>query len=466
MTLMGMSITIVSRAANRIAVGDRGMHRLHQAFRILLLLTVISGSRVGNVGAQSFEREPIRYPTAKADNPVEQLQGCLNTKSKNLAYADRDGYLRSLLEALQIPVSSQMLVYSKTSLQRDRISPRTPRAIYFNDDVYVGYCQFGDVLEISVADPSLGTVFYTLDQHHEEIPQFRRQTDHCLSCHGASPTRNVPGHLMRSVYTDSSGLPMLSLGSYRLDQSTPVEKRWGGWYVTGSHGSQSHLGNLIVNSPKPKEPIDNAEGQNVQTLDGRIKTERYPSPHSDLVALMVLEHQAEAHNCLTRANFETREALYAELRLNQDLKEPEGKRWDSTKSRIRSVSEALVRYFLFSNEAPLSGRLQGTSSFASEFSSIGPRDKSGRSLRDFDLEKRLFRHPCSYLIYTRSFDALPEEAKTVVYQRLFDVLSGKDQTREFAHLSADDRLAILEIIRETKAGLPDYWLAEENPKSW
>ena len=435
---------------------------LRERLRTLLLLVIIGSSRVETARAQTFEREPIQYLTAKADNPIEQLQDRIRSKTVQLEFADRDGYLRSLLDALQIPISSQMLVYSKTSLQRDRISPRTPRAIYFNDDLYVGYCQFGDVLEISAADPSLGTVFYTLDQHHEELPQFRRQTDHCLSCHGASATRNVPGHLMRSVYSDSSGLPMLSLGSYRLDQSTPVEKRWGGWYVTGTHGDQNHLGNLIVGSSKPKEPIDNSAGQNVKSLEGRVNTRNYLSAHSDLIALMVLEHQVEAHNCLTRANFETREALFSELRLNQELKEPLDKRWDSTKSRIRSVSEALVRYFLFSGEAPLTGRLEGTSSYQADFSNIGPRDSKGRSLREFDLEKRLFRYPCSYLIYSRSFDALPDEAKSVVYQRLFEVLSGKDPTREFSHLSASDRTAILEILRDTKPGLPDYWAVAPN----
>lgn len=447
---------------NRMLASEKGTSLRSLSPLIVVLALVLSASSRSALG-QTFEREPIQYLTAKAENPVESLQQRLNDKAVTLSYADRDGYLRSLLESLEIPVSSQTLVYSKTSLQRDRISPTTPRAIYFNDDVYVGYCQFGDVLEISSADPSLGTVFYTLDQHHEEIPQFRRQTDHCLACHGASPTRNVPGHLMRSVYTDSSGLPMLSLGSYRLDQSTPMEKRWGGWYVTGTHGEQTHLGNLVIRVPKPKEPIDNSAGQNVSELKGRVNTDHYPSPHSDLIALLVLEHQAEAHNCLTRANFETREALYSEQRLNQDLKEPPEKRWDSTKSRIRSVCEALVRYFLFSNEATLSGRFEGTSTFAADFASRGPRDSRGRSLRDFDLEKRLFRHPCSYLIYTNSFDRLPAEAKSVIYQRLFDVLSGKDQTREFVHLGVDDRTAILEILRETKSDLPDYWRAEIVP---
>ena len=426
---------------------------------IIVVVAIMTSMFVdsGSVEAQDFEREPINYVTAVTDNPVSRLEARLEKGMTHLEHEDRRGYLKSLLKELEVPISSQTLVFSKTSLQRNRIAPRTPRAIYFNDEMYVGFCQHGEVLELSAVDPSLGAVFYTLSQEATETPKPIRQNDNCLLCHGSSNTRGVPGHLVRSVYVDAGGLPVLSMGTQRVDHSRPIEKRWGGWYVTGTHGNQLHLGNLVITSTRQAEPVDNSAGQNVTELDSRFKTSAYLSPHSDLVALMVLEHQAEAHNLLTRASFQTREALHAEAGLNRDLKEPREHRWDSTTTRIKHASEALVKYLLFSGEAPITSKLQGTTTFSVEFSQRGPRDSKGRSLREFDLERRLFKYPCSYLIYSRSFDAIPAEARGIVFRRMWEVLSGVDRSREFAHLSDEDRTAILEILRETKPGLPAEW---------
>ncbi len=407
--------------------------------------------------AQDFEHAPINYATATPDNPVSQLQGRLDDGTAQLKCDDRVGYLKAVLDGLQVPVSSQTLVFSKTSLQRHRIAPRTPRAIYFSDEMYVGFCQNGDVVELSAVDPQLGAVFYTLDQDPSEKPRFTRQVDNCLLCHGSSHTRGVPGHFIRSVYVNAVGFPALAMGTHRIDHTSPITKRWGGWYVTGTHGKQEHLGNLIVHGKQEREPVDNATGQNITDLTSRFNTSSYLSPHSDLVALMVLEHQTEAHNLLTRASFQTREALYSETRLNKELGEADGHRWDSTTTRIRSSCEALVKYLLFCDEAPLTDRLQGTTSFADEFATRGPHDSQGRSLREFDLQRRLFKYPCSYLIYSRSFDALPAEATNLVYRRLWDVLSGSDQGKSFSHLSDADRNSIREILIATKPGLPDYW---------
>lgn len=426
----------------------------------LLIVTCLIGG--GMVRAQDFEHEPINYATAVPRNSITRLQERLDSGAASLTFDDRVGYLKAVLDGLEIPISSQTLVFSKTSLQRHKISPRTPRAIYFSDDMYIGFCQGGDVVEISAVDPQLGAVFYTLDQEQTDHPRFVRQVDNCLLCHGASHTRGVPGHFIRSVYVDGVGFPVLAMGTHRIDHTSPISKRWGGWYVSGTHGEQEHLGNLIVNGKHAREPVDNAAGQNVTDLNSRFKTSEYLSPHSDLIALMVLEHQTEAHNLLTRASFQTREALYSETRLNKELGEPDGHRWDSTNTRIKSSCEALVKYLLYCDEAQITGRLQGTTSFAEEFAARGPRDSQGRSLRDFDLQRRLFKYPCSYLIYSSAFDELPDEARDLVYRRLWDVLSGADQGKSFAHLSAEDRTAIREILIATKAGLPGYWHAAAN----
>jgi len=403
----------------------------------------------GSALAQDFEQEPIRYSNSKPDNCVSRLIDRVQSGETMLQHDARFGYLKSLLAELDVPVSSQMLVFSKTSLQRHRIGPRTPRALYFNDEVYVGFCQEGEVLEISTADPQLGTVFYTLDQQGEPRPHFRRQFDTCLICHGSSQTKEVPGHVVRSVLADATGFPILSSGTYRIDQTSPLARRWGGWYVTGTHGDQRHLGNLIARPRAEPETVDNSAGLNRTSLDDRVDAANYLSGHSDIVALMVLEHQTDAHNYITRANFLTRQATHYQQSLNRELGEPEDRVWDSTKSRIKNAGEPLVEYLLFSEEAKLTSPIRGTSGFAEEFVQRGPRDSRGRSLRDFDLATRLFKYPCSYLVYSPSFAALPPEVKTYVSRRMHEVLSGRDTSTKFAHLSAADRQAIREILDET-----------------
>jgi hypothetical protein len=403
-----------------------------------------------------FDRPPINYSSAAPTDAVARLQKRLAAGEVKLKFEDEHGYLPAVLKALDVPVSSQTLVFSKTSMQRDRISPRTPRALYFNDEVYVGFCRLGSVLEIAATDPQLGPVYYTLDQEPAAEPAFTRQTENCLICHTAR-SQGTPAHVVRSVFTDRDGHPVLSEGSYRIDHTSPLEHRWGGWYVTGTHGSQTHLGNHVV--PRRPQPGDlkNHAGLNVTDLKGRVDAGAYLAPHSDLVALMVLEHQAEMHNRLTAANYQTRLAHRDADVLNDLDSAPRGRLSEGTARRVDAAAEQLVQHLLFSGEAKLGGELKGTSAFATEFAARGPRDPRGRSLRDFDLKTRLFRYPCSYLIYSESFDALPASVKDRVYRRLWDVLTGKETGKDYAHLTPDDRQTIREILVATKKGLPDYW---------
>jgi hypothetical protein len=407
--------------------------------------------------ASDFERDPINYSKATPENAITRLQERIKSGKTSLTCESKMGYLRSLLRELNVPESSQMLVFSKTSLQRERIAPQTPRALYFNDDLYIGYCQNGPVMEVTAMDPRLGAVFYTLDQEPAGKPRFVRQTDSCLICHGSSQTQGIPGQMVRSVYVDPDGFPILSAGSHRIDQTSPLKQRWGGWYVTGTSGPQVHLGNLIVRDKREPEEIDNSAGTNVTALDPFCRTSSYLTPHSDIVALMVLEHQAEMHNLITRANFLTRLALYDEKEINKALGRAEDYRSDSTVRRIRNAGEPLVKYMLFSGEAKLTAPVKGTSRFTEEFPQRGPRDRQGRSLRDLDLRTRLFRYPCSYLVYSEMFDALPGPVKDHVWNRLWEVLSGKDTSADFAHLSPEDRKAIREILHATKPNLPKSW---------
>jgi hypothetical protein len=427
-----------------------------QLARLLMIAGIVLLGRSA-CASDPFELPPIEYSTAAPANAISRLQQRIEEGELSLDYDDRLGFLPSLLKALEIPVESQTLVFSKTSLQRHRISPTTPRAVYFNDDVYVGFCQQGDVLEVSVADPRLGAVFYTLDQTTSDKPQFLRETHRCLLCHGSSRTDHVPGHLVRSLFVDAQGMPIFSAGSTSVDHTTPFEKRWGGWYVTGTHGDQKHVGNLVVRDRRNPHEIDNAEGQNKTDLQDQANLQAYLSPHSDIVALMVLEHQTLAHNVLTQANFSARQALHSEEAMNRALGNAEGERLESTTRRISNAANRIVDAFLFVDEATLTAPIRGTSGYADHFESRGPHDRQGRSLRQFDLQTRMFRYPCSYLIYSESFDALPAELRDGVYDRLGEVLRGDNSSEKYAHLSNEDRQAIVEILRETKPNLPDAW---------
>jgi hypothetical protein len=424
---------------------------------ILTILSAVVLLTGRQLRAGDLDADPIHYSTAATDNAVSRLERRLETRQARLVYEPQRGYLASLLSALQVPLSSQVLVFSKTSLQRHRIGPERPRAIYFNDEVYVGYCQHGDLIEVSAVDPQLGAVFYSLPQRAAEMPRFPRQQDTCLICHSSSQNQGLPGHLVRSVHPDAEGLPILSLGTQHIDHTSPLLDRWGGWYVTGTSGKQLHLGNRTEQPEAPSPSVPRLADINLPSLKGRCDTSPYLSPHSDIVALMILEHQTEMHNRITRAGFLTRMVLYEEVEINKALGRPPGERSESTLSRIKNAGEPLLKYLLFCGETRLTDPIRGTSGFAEEFSRHGPRDPLGRSLYDLDLQHRLFRYPASYLIYSSAFDALPEPVRNYVLQRLWDVLASKDSSPEFAHLSAADRQAIREILIATKPNLPDYW---------
>ena len=419
-----------------------------------LLLIAICGTATGQL---DFDRKPICYDTAEPSNRVADLQVKIDSGDLELKHDDDHGYLKAVLEALDVPVSSQMLVFSKTSFQLRRISRRRPRAVYFNDDVYLGWVQRGDVIELSVADDKLGAAFYTLSQDKTNKPQFIRQTGKCMTCHASSKTRRVPGHFVRSVYATHSGQPNYGSGTFTIDHTSEFKNRWGGWYVSGTHGDQRHMGIISVDRNQTAEPFDRESRANTTDISEFVNTKPYLSNHSDIVALMVLEHQTRMHNLITRASFETRIAQHSDIAMNELLGEPQDNRTDSSKRRIKSAAKDLVEYMLYSGEHPLTDRVEGTSGFTKEFTAKGPFDDKGRSLREFDLTTRMMKYPCSHLIYSTAFDRLPEEVKEEIYRQLFDALSGRNEAEEFAHLSARGRKAILEILLATKPDLPEYW---------
>lgn len=441
---------------NKLRVVGHGAFPWAMIVALLVMLVLCTGSSFAQI---SIEQNPIEYFQTQPDDPITRLQKQLDAGEVKLEYDKKHGYLESVLKLLNATPSSQVLVYSKTSFQLKRIGPLTPRAIYYGDEVYMGWVKGGDVMEFSAVDTKLGANFYTLSQEESDQPKFTRHTHECLQCHGSTMSRGVPGHMVRSVYPAPDGHPMLDRGSHLTDPSSPFKERWGGWYVSGTHGDLRHLGNLIVRSSDDAKQLDLERGANCTDLSKFFSVSPYLKPHSDIVSLMVLEHQALMHNVLTQSNFLTRIALRDQRVLNEMLGRPEDHRSETTALRLRFAADPVVKHLLFVDETPLTSEIRGGSSFVDDFSSKGVQDSQGRSLRTFDLKQRLFKYPCSYLIDSDSFELLPGELKEIVYQKLWDVLTGKDQSESFQHLSDQDRRSILEILKATKDNLPDYWTA-------
>jgi hypothetical protein len=408
-----------------------------------------------NQGFLPFADAPINYRSSKLDDPVARLEKRLERGELKLHYDPKHGYLKSVLDALHISVSSQALVFSKTSFQFPDISPTTPRALYYNDDVYVGQVHSGKFLEFVSFDPTQGAIFYVMDEHRDKHPRFERSEVDCIQCHVAPSTKGIPGVMLRSVFTKPDGTADGAARSFVTGQESPLGQRWGGWYVTAKNGTQGGMANVLISNPQQPEQLDRAAGENVASLVGRFDTSAYLTGSSDVVALMVLAHQTQMHNWITLTNYQTRIELYKQTASGRPVADS-----DEAPKKFQAAAEQLVRYLLFTNETPLATPIAGTSNFAEQFAARGPRDSLGRSLRDFDLQKRIFKYPCSYLIYSEAFDAIPAPAKDFIYHRLFDILSGREQGPEFATLSSQDRRAILEILVATKPGLPQEWNQE------
>ena len=390
----------------------------------VVIATMILGASVHAFWPNHGARAAVLKKPVIAD-PVARLQARLDQGSARLSFDKQFGYLPSVLKELRISASSQLLIFSKTSLQVALISPQTPHAVYFTDDVAVGFVPGTNLLELASVDPKEGVYFYTLNQQDTPAPRFQSVIG-CLNCHKTAATLNIQGWLTKSVSTDSSGVVDASSSVVNTSHETPFKKRWGGWYVTGTTGKE-HQGNMLLHDPS-----------NLANMSGELDTGRFLTAYSDVVALMVLEHQAHMLNLILHVT---------------DVA-------DSSPGKLDHAVEELVEYMLFIREAQPSEPVQGTSGFSAEFAQQGPRDKKGRSLRDFDLNARLFRYPCTYMIYSDAFDAIPASALRRVYRRLWEVLTGRDKSPRFAGIRAAKRKEVLEILRDTKHGLPDYWFGK------
>jgi hypothetical protein len=390
--------------------------------------------------AVELDHPAIGYRIASRTDPVAQLAERLLAGTAKLTYDGPSGYLRSLLTALDVPVESQIAVFSKTSLQGSRINPSNPRTIFFNDTVSVAWMR-GGFIEIAAQDPVQGIGFYLLPQEAGMSPR-PFPDGQCLGCHYSAAAEGVPGLLLRSIPTAADGAPLPWLGNATMDHRTPAAERWGGWYVTGRHGSQPHLGNLTLPDRGAQQLPAWNPSRTLTTLAGKFDTGAYLSPHSDIVALLVFQHQARVMNLLTRVGWLAR--------LTAAQNPPPG-----VDARLAPSINELVDYMLFVGEAPLED-VSGTSGFAERFTAGGPRDEKGRSLRDLDLKRRLMRYPCSYMVYAAAFDSLPDSAREMVYRRMKRILSGEERDQRYAHVAANGS-ATIEILRGTKKNLPAWF---------
>jgi hypothetical protein len=391
-----------------------------------------------DVFVQSRDDAAINYSKGDTDNPVTRLNERLAAGSAKLTFDPANGYLKSVLDALGISPTSQTLVFSQTSFQAEKVGFHNPRAIFFNDTVAVGWVRGASVLEVATLDRRQGGVFYGLPQKASASPRLERDNN-CLACHLSWETLGVPGFMTTSMYPLPDD-PNAYANGFTTVQGSPLDQRWGGWWVTGDHGGARHMGNIPVMPVDKKLTRPNPRGV-LASVEGIFDLKGYPAKTSDVVAQLVLNHQTQMMNHLTRVGWEARLA--------------DAKPTADARARVTEAAADVVAYMLFLDEAPLTGAVKGNAGYAEWFGGQGPRDGKGRSLRDFDLAKRLFKYPCSYLIYSEAFDGLPPTAKTAVYARLWDVLSGKaGPGRGQRAMPAAERQAIIEILRETKRDLP------------
>jgi hypothetical protein len=434
-------------------------HAVHRGalLRLLAAAALAGGSGGLAQNVPDFERQPVSYSATAPRDAVARLQQRIASGELAFSGGEKE-VLKALLRELRVPVESQTLVFSRTSLQRGRIRPQRPRALYFSESAYVGWVP-GGLIEITTIDPQLGPVFYSFDlpAGPDERPKIVRDSD-CLRCHGGTFVREIPAVFARSVFPAASGEPLLRFGTQVVDDQTPFAERWGGWYVTGYHGPENHRGNTLgaevdgqlVFEPATKRPDE---------LSAFFNVSDYLAATSDVVALMVFEHQMAMQNSLTRAAFAARKMLAYQHSLQATFKEPltDEPAYDSVKSVFASSVQDVVDRLLFRGEAPLPEGVSGGEAFRHGFARDAVRSRAGHALKDLLLRERVFAHRCSYLIYSDFFLALPEPLKGRILDRLRVALDRGEPDARYSYLGDEEKQRIHDILVETHPDVQRRW---------
>lgn len=421
----------------------------------LLFIALLGPSPWLSAQRDFFEQAPIRYSETKSRDAMARLSADWQAGRKPLPKGEPREVLRTLLKQLEIPEESQVLVYSRTSQQNHLIRYDNPRAIYHSADSSVGYVPGGSI-EVASTDPVIGPVFYVLNKTRVGRADLAVRDNTCLQCHGTSRTDLVPGLMVRSVFPDKNGHPILSAGTYLTTDASPLKERWGGWFVTGMHGNFRHMGNTIA------EPLDGGgarfdyeAGANWESLQGKIDTTKYLRPTSDIVSLLILEHQCQTQNILTKAGMEYRRLVYLQKAIDPEV-DVTGEGMASRSAR--DSAKEIVSAFLYCDEIDLGDGVEGDPAFVDAFEKSGRKDRKGNSLRQLRLFGRIFKNRCSYLIHSAAFESLPTVVRTKTLEELWSALDGSE--KESAHLGTGERERIVAILRETVKDLPKCWEGE------
>ena len=405
----------------------------------LVTLTVVSTpAQEKEASAFDYKAPPHNYWEREPPDVFSALLKKLASGEVKLDTSDERSFARSVLAALDVPVSSQLLLYSATSMQSERINARNPRALYFNEDVYVGVVP-GGLVEVLSIDPEIGGVFHVFNPPQPGVmPTVDRPTK-CFNCHATNATQRLPGLIAESVAPLPNGGSYESYRGKEQGHQIPLAVRFGGWHVT---------------SAKPFGQTK--EGAYAQTTPNGVRITRikpgemsdlgkYLLPTSDILAHLVHEHQLGFDNRVIQAAY-----------LGREMEAKGSARTFADDARLNDKARELVRYVLFADEAKLpAGGIVGDPQFAKDFARNKKAIASGASLKDFDLKTRMFKHRCSYMIYTPQWQKMPAIIKTKVYAGMKGALSGKN--RDYAYLPADERLGIVAILRETLPDLPADW---------
>ena len=402
-----------------------------------------------------YDLEPHGYFTKEAKDPTTLLMKRVQRGEVVISEQTGKPLLGRFLKELQLHEDTQILVFSKTSLQRRAVSYSNPRAIYFNESVYLGWMPNGRI-EIASFDPELGPIFYFQRRLADKSSPLLTRTRSCLGCHAGDATNFLPGSLGRSVYPDRSGRSLLSLDEYRRSgHHIPLADRYGGWFVSGNHGSMRHMGNAIATREGGKVTIDREQFANLEKLDQFFKTGAYPAPGSDIAALLVFDHQVTMHHRIVEASYRARQSIF-------DSKLDPRETNVSKLAKGRSLEEFIegrdkvIDYMLFREEVAIP-KVSCAPGFRRAFTANRLPDREKRSLKDLRLDGRIFENRCSYMIYSPSFEHLPPMMKGAIYNRLHEILTAKKPVDGFEHLGQDERQRILEILRDTKKDLPATW---------
>jgi hypothetical protein len=407
-------------------------------FKITLLLVMLMAPlRAERELWQDFSAPPHDYWKRPVTDRFSLLKDDLASGKIPLDHSSEKAFVVSLLNTLGVPASSQMLVFSATSLQLSLISTRNPRALYFSDDIYVGWVPGGKI-EIVSLDPALGGIYYIFDIPRQQGGALNvDRSNRCMNCHGAADSGWVPGLVLSSVIPGPNGGSLISWRQETLGHGVPLSERMGGWLVTGTGNWKDHHGNvtgLLYAGKLTTTPL---------AMGSTFDVGRYPVATSDLAAHLLHEHQAGFITTALEVGYRARAALHEGGGSVPAARVPE----------LAAAADKLAAYLLFADEAALPfGGVAGDAQFRQDFAAPRRADPAGRSLRDLDLKMHLLKFRCSYMIHSPVFTGLEPGIKAQVLRRLELALRPDKLDRISRKITGAEKTAIRAILDATLPG--------------